>query len=101
MRSVLHPASAYAWGLRMNHPGPEIQWMLTPETISSPGGAPERTDAFTLGSSNPETLYANFVNFAGLYTSSDRHIDKTIDAICRAIVSLARFGFVPPSSNCW
>ena len=65
----------------MNHPGAEIEWMLTPETISSPGGAPERTDAFTLGSSNPETLYASFVNFAGLYTSSDRHIDKTIDAI--------------------
>jgi hypothetical protein len=55
--------------------------MLTPETISSPGRAPEKTDAFTLNLSNPETSYAIFLNFAGLYTSSDRHIDKMIDAI--------------------
>ena len=99
--SALRGGITYPWGLRMNYPGPELPWMLTPETISSPGGAPERTDSFTMGLSNPETSYAIFVNFAGVYTSSDRHIDKTIDAICRAMVSFARFGFVPPSSNCW
>ena len=39
--------------------------MLTPETISSPGQAPERTDSFTLDLSNPETSYAICFNFAG------------------------------------
>ena len=55
--------------------------MLTPETILSPGTTPEGTDSFTFDSSNPETCYVVFLNFAGLYTSSDLHIERVIDAI--------------------
>ena len=74
--------------------------MLTPETISSPATAPTGTDSFTTDSSHPDVGYAAVFNLLGLYTSSDRHIDKTTEAIWRAKVNLARFGFVPPSRSC-
>jgi len=98
--SALRGGIALIWGLRIQ-PGPAMFWMLTPETIASPGSAPGRTDSPAIHSSNPETSYAIFFNFAGSYTSLDRHIARTIAAIWRAMVSFARFGFVPPSSNCW
>jgi hypothetical protein len=97
--SALRGGIAYEWGLRTCRPGPEIQWMLTPKTISSPGSTPGTTDTFTSGLSNLETGYVVF-NLAGSYTFSDRHIDRVIDAIWRAMVSLARFGLVPPWSSC-
>ena len=97
--SALQGGITYWWGLRIQ-PGPGWFWMLTPETISSPGSAPRRTDSFAINYSNPETCYVIFFNFAGLYTSSDLHIERMIDAIWRAMLSFARFGFVPPSSNC-
>jgi hypothetical protein len=96
--SALRGGIAYEWGLRTHRPGPEIPWMLTPNTISSPGSAPGTTDTLTSDLFNPETGYVVF-NLAGSYTSSDRHIDRVIDAIWRAMVSLARFGLVPPSSS--
>ena len=79
--------------------GTRGQAVLSPKTFSSPGLAPSTTDIVTTNGSNLKTSYFLF-NFAGLYSSSDRHIDKVIDAIWRAIVSLARFGLVPPSSSC-
>ena len=97
--SALQGGITYAWGLRIQ-PGPEFNWMLTPETISSPGTAPRRSDSSRIDPSHPETSYVIFLSFAGLYTSWDRHIERMIDAICRAMLSFARFGFVPPSSNC-
>ena len=96
---ALQGGIACEWGLRIQ-PGPQFVLILTPETISSPGCAPRRTDSFTINSSNPETCYVILFNFAGLYTSSDLHIERMIDAIWRAMLSFARFGFVPPSSNC-
>ena len=96
--SALRGGIAFQWGLRTHRPGPEGRWMLTPNTIPSPGPVPGTTDTFTTDLSNPETSYV-VVNLAGLYTSSDRHIDRVIDAIWRAMVSLARFGLVPPSSS--
>jgi len=40
--SALRGGIAYAWGLRMNHPGPEIEWMLTPQDhLVSGSGARE------------------------------------------------------------
>ena len=97
--STLQGGIALQWGLRIQ-PGPGHKWMLTPEIISSPGTAPEGTDSCTTNTSNPETNYAIFFSFAELYTSSDLHIERMIDAIWRAMVSFARLGFVPPSSNC-
>jgi hypothetical protein len=98
--SALRGGIAYEWGLRTCRPGPENQWMLTPYTIPSPDSAPGTTETFTSDHSNPETGYV-VLNLAGSYISSDRHIDRVIDAIWRAMVSLARFGLVPPSSSCW
>ena len=37
--------------------------------------------------------------FSGSYFSFVFHIANTIAAICRAIVSFARFGFVPPANS--
>ncbi len=96
---ALRGGIACTWGLRIQ-PGPRVVWMLTPETISSPGSAPGRTDFFTTSQSSPETNYAIFFSLAEWYTSSDFHIERMIDAIWRAMLSFARFGFVPPSSNC-
>lgn len=96
---ALRGGIASAWGLRTGGSGPVPVRMLTPNTIPSPGSAPGTTDAFTSDLSNPEASYVVF-NLAGSYTSPDRHIDKVIDAIWRAMVSLARFGLVPPSSSC-
>ncbi len=98
--SALRGGIAYWWGLRTNRPGPENPWILSPETVSSPAVAPASVEPFTTNSPRQEVGYAPFVNLLGLYTSSDRHIDKTRDAIWRANVSLARFGFVPPSRSC-
>jgi len=91
---------AYRWGLRTDRPGPDISWILSPETISSPATAPAYSGSITTNVSRREARYAAVFNLLGLYTSSDRHIDKTIDAIWRANVNLARFGFVPPSRSC-
>lgn len=38
--SALQGGIAYHWGLWTCDPGPEIQWMLSPVTISSPGTSP-------------------------------------------------------------
>lgn len=78
---ALRGGIAFTWGLRTRSPGPEVHLMLTPKTFSSPGRAPVRTDFFTTNCFNPDTGYVVFFNFAGLYTSSDRHIDRMIDAI--------------------
>ena len=96
---ALRGGIACTWGLRIQ-PGPRIVWMLTPETISSPGSAPGETGFIAIGYSNPETNYVIFFSLAVSYTSLDLHIERMMDAICRAMVSLARFGFVSPSSNC-
>lgn len=53
----------------------------------------------TISTAAPETFYDDFIiRFFGSYTSSFFHIDNEIDAIFRANVNFAKFGFVPPSS---
>ena len=98
---ALQGGIAYRWGLWTYDPGPEIRWILSPVTISSPGTAPLEADSFTCTTSNSKIRYVVWLSFFGSYTSSDLHIDSTIEAICRAMVSLARLGFVPPSSSIW
>jgi hypothetical protein len=100
LSSALRGGIAFQWGLRTDRPGPVKTRILSPETISFPATAPACSGRFTTDSSRQEARYAALWNLLGLYTSSDRHIDKTTDAIWRASVNLARFGFVPPSRSC-
>ena len=100
LSSALRGGIAYTWGLRTIRPGPEIPWILSPETISSAATTPACSGPFTTDSSRREARYAAVFNLLGLYASSDRHIDKTSEATWRASVNRARFGFVPPSRSC-
>ena len=102
LHSALRGGITYSWGLR-DRPGPEIAWMLSPATVSSRGASLPTADFASENVVNPWTGYGPgaVTSFRGSYLSCDLHIERTIDAICRAIVSFARFGFVPPSSNCW
>ena len=96
--SALRGRIACPEGLRKGVPGPVKAWMLSPVTISSPGSALSTADLLASHSSSPETGYE--VNTRrGSYLSFDRHRDSAIEAIWRAMVSFAKFGFVPPSKS--
>ena len=55
--------------------------MLSPKTISSPGLMPLPTDSFASNMINPKTYYVFRFSFLGSYTSSERHIERMIEAI--------------------
>ena len=101
LHSALRGGIAYSWGLRDHAPGPEIAWMLSPTTLSSRGVPLSPAGFVTEPVANPRRGYDSGVvaSLRGSYLSCDLHIERVIEAIWRAIVSLARFGFVPPSSR--
>ena len=94
---ALQGGIAYPRGLRNRVPGPEIPLMLSPATHSSPGLMLRKADSRVSRSSNPGTSYS--FSLRGSYLSCDLHTASVIAAIWRAIVSLAKFGLVPPSSK--
>lgn len=54
LRSALQGGIAYPKGLRHGVPGPEIQWMLSPVTITSVGYMPTAMDLHVRRAHNPE-----------------------------------------------
>ncbi len=99
---ALRGGIAYRWGLRTGYVrDQEIHGYSPPKPARLRARRLSRPGSYTTKPSRREACYAVLWNFWGLYTSSERHIDKTMDAICRATVNLARFGFVPPSKSCW
>jgi hypothetical protein len=81
----------------VNAPEPRFGRILTLELYSSLGTAPGIEPLFSrIDDSTRETsLYFCLRCFVGSYFSFFFHIERAMAAILRAIVSLARFGFVP------
>jgi hypothetical protein len=79
--SALQGGIAYPRGLRSRAPRPEIAWMLSPVTLSSPGLMLDIADSRTTGVSNPETRYFDVVSLRGSYLSCDFHTASAIAAI--------------------
>jgi hypothetical protein len=100
LRLVLRGSIAYPWDLRRSAPEPEVQWMLTLEPCPSPGTAPTIKPLLGSDVSTRETGYELCLRcFVGSYLSLLFHIERAMAAILRAIVSFAKFGFVPAASN--
>ena len=78
--SALRGCIAYPEGLWNRVPGPEIPWMLSPVTLSSPGPALTTANLLASCNCNPDTGY-EVCSLRRSYFASDLHIDSAIDAI--------------------
>ena len=88
--------------IRLCAPMPALQGILTLEPTSSPGTAPTSFHSSWIEASARETSYELGLRyFVGSYFSLLFHIERTIAASLRAIVSFARFGFVPAAISRW
>jgi hypothetical protein len=93
LRSVLRGGIAYAKGLVGFRRGPGETWMLTLESCSPREHG--RCVCRTCASSIPASFSYFFKYRVGSYTSWRFHIASAVAAIFLAMVTLARFGFVP------
>ena len=76
--------------------------MLTLEPFSSWDRIPTETACSFVTEPAATTSYAFSLRcFSGAYPSSVFHMARTIAAIFRASVTLARLGLVPPASSRW
>jgi hypothetical protein len=57
--------------------------MLTPIPLSSPGPVPDVAEVGTANPLDPEASYV-VCSLFGSYVSSERHIERVREAICRA-----------------
>ena len=100
LRWVLRRGMAYPWGL--HYVGPRRIRMLTSDLISPPARVRiVRTSGPTdqrAGDTITDCCWARSVS--GAYSFLSFHMRRTIAAIRRASVSLARFGLVPAAVNC-
>lgn len=79
--SPLQGGIAYARGLQRPAPGPEIAWMLSPVTFSSPGLMLRKVVSLADRVSNPKASYSAVVSLRGSYLSCDFHTANVIAAI--------------------
>ena len=99
LRSVLWRRITYPRGLRPCRTGPGESRMLTSDLVSP---RPVALTTPRCESNDQRAAGATVACFSlpGSYSSSSFHIRRTIAAIRRAIVSLARLGFVPADVSC-
>jgi len=99
LRSALWRGMAFSGGLHPGGLGPGAWWMLTSDLFSPPAFGLIVLALVRSAQSSREAISSCCfaLSLCGSYSFPSFHIFRTRAATLRAMVSLARFGFVPPS----